>query len=230
MNEIRDREFHRVIDRGGSAVADCRFVNCQFVNGGFSLTNDISNMSTAQNLVFESCHVCDSDIGPSILEDIQIIDLSTDDLLISWSPFLRHVEFRGRNGGVKINSAYTCVDYDPAIQQEVLVKRDRFYEETDWAIDISAAYFNDIDIEGIPVDLIRRDPSRQFVVTRNRALQEDWRFKVRCKNDFWVWMIDQFIKDGEPGKLLVVPEEGSRSEQRELSSALDELRELGVVT
>lgn len=230
MHEIRNREFHNRIDRGGASVSDSRFVNCQFVNCAFSLTSSPSNISVARNLIFEKCHNCESDVGPSVLENILITDVSTDDLFLLWSPLLRHVTIRGRNGGLKINSSYSCVDVDPAIQRDFAAKRSMFYEETDWALDITEAHFKDVDIEGVPVKLIRRDAHRQFVVSRDRAKEEDWRARVRSKCDFWIWMIDEFLKTGESSKLLVAPEEGSKKELIELTSALLELRDLGVVS
>jgi hypothetical protein len=230
MKEFRDREFHRSIDRGGGSATDCRFINCQFVNSGFSLTSDPDHMSIARHIVLEDCHICNTDVGPSVLEDIEVVDLSTDGIFIAWSPYLRHVTFRGKNGRLKINRSYSCVDFDPEIQQRFLTERTRFYEGTDWALDLSEAHFKEVDIVGVPVELIRRDPTRQFVVTRSRALQADWRMKVRSTNDFWVWMIDEFLKDGEPSMLVVSPEEGSKKELAELTWGLNELRDLGVVT
>lgn len=229
MHEFRGQEFVRVINREQSAVSDYRFINCQFAYCRFSLVDNISSISTVQNVEFLSCHNCNSDIGPSILENVRITDLSISESLICWSPFFRHVVFQGKIGRVILNSQYTCVDFDPDIQKQFDAKRATYYETVDWALDISEARFSDFSMRGVPARLVRIDPETQGIVTRESVLQEGWRDKVHPKDDLWLFIIDLFLEDGDEDLVLATPMGSPRKRYQPLLDSLNELKDLGVV-
>ena len=42
-----------------------------------------------------------------------------------------------------------------------------YYQDVDWALDISAAEFSDADFYMVPGELVRRDPETQFLIHRD---------------------------------------------------------------
>jgi hypothetical protein len=67
-----------------------------------------------------------------------------------------------------------------------------FYADVDWALDIREARFHDAIVRGVPVDKVRRDPERHFVL-RKPALRSDdsWRGLPKPlvnRLEFWLWL------------------------------------------
>lgn len=223
---ISDREFVHRFDRGGSRLEDLVVERCQAFDCHFSLTSELSRQSIARNVLLKQCHVASCSSGPGILEDVVVNDVSTSGAFIWWGTFFHHVRFSGKIGRILINKS---ISVSPSLNQDLFDRaREAYYARSDWAIDISDARFNELDITGIPADLIRINPERHAIVRRDRALKPGWREKVRCPNDHWVMCIDWFLEDGDDSTVFVLPEEVSRSEYRQLKDSMQELRDLGV--
>lgn len=230
MHFHRDVEFSSLFDRGDRLVLeDHYFEGCSFANCGFSLTKDIACRSTARRIEIVNCKLNGCYIGAAILEDIKVDDLKTNDLQIFWGSVFRHVVFSGNIGKVKINPFVDPVDRSPAAQRPFDEHREHYYEVADWALNISQARFSEFDVRGIPSKLIRLDPESQAVVTRQRAMRPGWRDKVSPWNKLWPFMIDLFLKDGDPDMVLVVPLGAPKAKRGNLLRGLRELRSLGVI-
>lgn len=222
------QEFAHRFDRGGSRIEDVVLERCQAFDCHFSLTTDLSQQSVARCITLDHCRFASCSIGPAILEDIAVHNLSTSGPLICWSPFLHHVRFTGRNGRVLINDTISLSE-SPA-QDLFEEARRRYYLQCDWALDISDALFDELDIRGIPADVIQVNPVRHAILRRKNAMQSGWRERVRSKSTFWVFCIDSFLRDRDDSTVLVMPEKVTKSEYRELADSMSELRDLGVLT
>jgi hypothetical protein len=100
-----------------------------------------------------------------------------------------------------------------------------YYAGVDWALDVSEAEFEEVDIRRVPARLIRRDPKTQVVVTRERAMEGRWRELDLSKTD-WAGWIDMFLKDGDSDLVLVAPKRDRK--YRDLVDGLKALRDAGV--
>jgi hypothetical protein len=230
MKEFVDREFLSAIDRGGLKIGDLSFNNCQFVDCGFSLTDDISRRSYANDITIINSHICDSHFGPGVIENTMIDGLTTDDTTTCWGTLFRHVVFRGKIGKFSLCPEAASWPLRVGIQQQFDKERLTFYADTDWALDIAEAHFDELDIVGIPASVIRRDPARHFILERKCALRENWRSRVSSNCEYWINVIDLFLNDKDESTLLVAPKSGSREKQRVMTDGLLELRDLGVLT
>jgi len=139
------------------------------------------------------------------------------------------VVFSGTIGKIKINRHVHHVDQSERVQRPFDEFRRFFYDKSEWAMDISRAKFRLLEITGIPAKLIRRDPTTQMVVTRERALNQEWRSRVSPENKHWPFAIDMFLATGEADCVLVAPLAGPKKQADKLLSELKELRDLGVV-
>lgn len=230
MIEYRNQRFDSLFDRGGAlSISSIACYDCEFTNCALSLTKEIGRRSTVSDVVLKNCTVSASDIGPALLRRLNIDGLSTDSLLIVWGAVFDQVVFSGRIGKIKINRHVHHVDQSELVQRPFDEFRQQFYAKADWAIDISRAKFRLLEISGIPAHLIRRDPETQMVVTRERALNRDWRSKVSEGNVHWPFAIDMFLATGEADRVLVVPTAGPKKQAEKLMRELQELRVLGVV-
>ena len=179
MIEFRDRIFHSLDDRGDALLLEnMSFESCTFFNCNLSRTKERDRRSVVRNITLRNCEANACNVGPAILEDVEIDGLSTSDLLIVWAATFQRVTLRGSIGKIKINQAAHFVDRTPQVQQPFDDHRVKLYSSIDWALDISRARFREFDARGIPARLFRIDPDSQAVVMRSRALQEGWRADI----------------------------------------------------
>ncbi len=229
MIEYSQKQIDSFYDRGESLkLEDMRFVGCEFSSCALSLTKDITRRSIARNIEIFNCSANGCDIGPAILEDIQVNGLNTNDLLIIWGALFNRVKLSGTIGKIKINHFVHHVDRTELTQGPFDNYRNNFYNSIDWALDISEARFKGFDMRGIPARLVRRDPETQVVITRERALKSGWQVGLSPSNTLWPFMIDLFISDGDADMVLVAPLGAPKKKRDELIKDLKELRELGV--
>ena len=93
---------------------------------------------------------------------------------------------------------------EAAVDDPFVRANQRYYDDVDWALDISAAEFTGIEMSlcDIPARLIRRDPQTQVVVTRESAARGDWRRSEGSSQ--WV-AIERFLQAGFGDTVLVAP-------------------------
>jgi hypothetical protein len=230
MTEYRNLVFNSLIDRGNAlTLSDIGCFECDFSNCALSLTKDIGKRALVSDVLLKDCKVSASNIGPAVLTRVQIDGLVTDSLLIIWGAVFDHVVFSGPMGKIKINRHVHHVEQSDSAQRPFDEFRHSFYKKVDWAIDISRAKVRLLELSGIPAKLIRRDPSTQMIVTRERALNKDWRSRVSAGNKHWPFVIEMFLSTGEADRVLVAPLVGPKKQVDKLIDELNELRDLGVV-
>ena len=229
MTTYRDREFIQFFDReGGSLYRKLNFINCTFINCSLSPTKSPRLCTIVQYVQIVNCSTVNCLAGPTVFEHVTIDGLDTNDLLILPSPMFNRVVIKGRVGRIKINSDAFFVDCTTEAQAPFDLARSKFYENVDWALDISQAEFREFEVQGIPSRLIRRDPETQVVITREKALESTWRDRLSSTNTFWPFVIDLFLRDGDSDTVLVAPK-GRRSKRSDrLLAELMEIRDAGV--
>lgn len=229
MNEFRNQIFHSLFDRGDAlSISSTACNECEFQNCALSLTKEIGRRSTVSDVLLKNCTFSASDIGPAVLRRVHIDGLTTDSLFIIWGAVFDQVTLEGKLGKIKINRHVHHADQTESVQRPFDDHRRQFYERVEWAIDISRAKPRMLEISGVPAKLIRRDPNSQLVVTRERAMNPNWRSKLSFGNEHWPFAIDMFLASGEPDKVLVAPLAGPKKQVEKLLRELMELRELGV--
>jgi len=214
MRTVDGQTFSSLFDRGGSLAIDgISFDCCIFENCAFSLTKSLAKRSTVKNCQFLKCAVNGCDIGPAILDQVSITDLSTNALFIVWGAVFNKVKLSGSIGKLKINQAVHHVDRSPETQRPFDDFRESFYESVDWALDIRDARFKEFDVRGIPAAKIIRDPESQVVITREKAMRGDWRKGISKANTLWPFVINLFLADGDKDTVLVAPLGAARAKR-----------------
>jgi hypothetical protein len=230
MTKYVKKRFSHLFDRDSAVFENLAFEECLFDRCVLNVKETPTNRSLVRNVQFKDCVAINHcDIGPAILEEVIVDGLKTDDLLICWGPFFKHVTLRGKIAKVMINlEAFAGMDRS---HKEFGEARRAFYERVDWALDISEAEFVEFEMDGIPARLVRRDPATQVVVTRAKAMQSGWRSKVAPWNNFWPFVINDIFLELHPDSddiILVAPKGAKKKEFRKLLDGLDDLRQLGV--
>lgn len=229
IKAYRDRTFRQVFDRGsGAAWGDLELVRCTFDNCGLSLTQSVPAMTHVRGVTAAGCRVVNCHVGPAVFEDVLIDKLLIDDMLVLNAPLFRRVTLRGDIGRLLINRNAAIAHHDAEAQLAFDAARAAFYAGGEWALDISGARFLEFEADGVPAQLVRRDPETQVVVTRARASQPGWRERLTPENKFWPFVIDQFLGSGDADIVLAAPKRARRGEYTSLLAGLNELRRLGV--
>jgi len=143
--ELHDREFDR-----------CTFRWCNAVAEG-PLDRPVLRRIRALNCRLEGCHA----LG-AIFDDCTFDGLRNDRSSLAGCAF-RHVVFRGDFGRYLIRGSSDL--WGPGAMDRA---NDQFYETVDWALDISEVRSSDLDITGVPLHLLRRNPETQAIVRRRR--------------------------------------------------------------
>ncbi len=100
-----------------------------------------------------------------------------------------------------------------------------FYAGVDWALDISDAEFEEVDLGGIPGHLVRRDPATSALVTREKALEGVWR-TLDLSGTWWDIALNDIARSRMPSEVLVAPRRHAKF--RRLVEGLNLLRDAGV--
>lgn len=227
MTKTFDRqEFRSFHDRNsGRVFADLCFKYCRFVSCSVSTTLNPRKRSIVQNICFYGCEVRGCMINPAIVEDVLISSLKTHTLLQTWGAVFKHVKLEGNIGRIMI-SPFIAPGVAKPHQQAAFDKANaEYYQQVDWALDISEARFYECDIRGIPARLIRRDPQTQVVVTREKALLGEWR-KLDLTRTFWSGWIELFLQEEALDVVLVAPKRHPKF--NDLLDGLKMLRDAGV--
>lgn len=164
-----------------------------------------------------------------MIEDVSLHNLKRqgNSPLFLWSCVFRHVKVSGKISGVKINRWVTVGTGGSELQGawDACVKK--FYEGTDWALDISEAKFaGGISFEAIPGDKIKRDQETQVMVSRDNLVRSDWRSFNYGSTGFDI-ALSWFLEDSLFESVVLAARMASKSAKSDIE-VLDMLRKEGI--
>ena len=230
MKVYEGQTFQGFTDRpsiwgGGKVFSDLEVRRCSFVGCAVSITRDPKRRSTVRNVKLIDCEQRGCAIDTAIIEDVLVDGLKTYGLLQTWGAAFKHVTLRGKIGEVMISKAVATGTAKPAEQRAFDEANAAFYATVDWALDISEGDFQDLELQGVPARLVRRDPTSQVIVTREKALQGAWQ-QLDLSETHWSTSIEFLLERGDSDVVLVA---GKRDpEFKVLLDGLKKLRDAGV--
>jgi hypothetical protein len=115
----------------------------------------------------------------------------------------------------------------PKLQAALDEANANYYADVDWAIDIRAGEFEDLDVDGVPLSLIRRDEETQVVLPAPVALGGEWR-RVPEFAKTWGPRVDALLKVGLGPELLLVAAKRHREFKADLGG-ITALRKSGLI-
>ena len=158
--------------------------------------------TAVRNAALENVSHYNCSISTALFENVSVTGLSSKGSapLFLWSCIYRHVAISGRVAGLKINrnaAAPTLLQPEEQPAWDRAVKR--YYENVDWALDISKAKFTGgVTFEAIPGEKIIRDPEHQVLVKRQNLLDLNWQSSDYGKTAFDIalsWFLNSSIFD-----------------------------------
>ncbi len=197
----------------------CTFSNCHVPSGGSP-----AHRFHFRNVRLRRCihHACW--IEGAILEDVVVDSLKRfgrDPLFVRGCAF-RHVTLRGPVSFLLPKPH--VYDRQTGAPVEAFFRANQlFYQDTDWALDITEAQFGGlVTFAGIPPHLVRRNAASQFVILRTAAAE----IAAAYPHSVWAIIAEDLMSLGLTGTVVAV---GSRSRtySRDVAAA-QVLREQGL--
>jgi hypothetical protein len=133
---------------------------------------------------------------------------------------LRHVTLRGNVEAIDLRWPSS---HDLGDRPNLIALHARFYAATDWALDIRDARFKRCTVDGVPAELIVRDPASQILVTKDRIRAVDWQSAVG--GHFWRIGIEQLLVSDRASRVFVACPRGDHYEEE--IEVIRRLRESG---
>lgn len=208
-NQTFDSDIFR--DRDSAALfSELAFRSCHFEGCALSVASQPALRSRVRHVNMTGCSQRGCFLGAAILEDVVVDGLETSgQLLQAWGAVFRRVVLRGKIDRIMIsNEPLPDLSVNEPYQNEnveaFVSANAAFYQDVDWALDVSDGDFRELDIRGVPVNLIRRDPETQMILTRQKALQGDWS-RLKLRETLWSTWVRHFLSTDELATLLVAP-------------------------
>jgi hypothetical protein len=226
--EFVGQTFERFYEESGtSLIEDVTYSKCTFDCCRIGFTDTPRQRSLFRRVRLQDCKAIGCTLGPAIIEDTTIDGLKTNFVTPSFGTLFKHATFQGKIGELRLNLSYRLFP-DDAAQEGFDLSLHKFYENVDWALDISEGRFTEFSSCGIPARLFRRDPETQAVVTRARALDSYWRQKVP-QGDFLSSILQtHFTLFDDDDAVLVAPKGAKKKKFLQYLDGIKRLRDLGV--
>jgi hypothetical protein len=157
---------------------------------------------------------------------VLIDELNTNGQLLQvWGAAFKHVTLQGRIDRLMLSPAVILTDPDSPINKAFASANSKFYNEMDWALDISQAEASELEIQGIPAQLIRRDAETQVVITAANAIKNGFD-RLNFGKSHWNFSIQFMLNRGEKDIVLVAPKRSPKF--KALLEVLQMLRSEGI--
>lgn len=227
MEIINSQLFKGLRDRNSARLfADLEFRKCVFDNCSISITQDVTRRSVVRNVSLINCTAKSCGVEPAIIEDVVVDGLKTNGKLTqAWGAAFKHVTLKGSIERLMLSPAVVLTDPDSPINRAFAKANAEYYASVDWALDISSAEAQELEIQGVPARLIRRDPETQVVVTAEKAIRHGFE-KLQYGETHWNFSIQFMLNRGDTDVVLVAPKKSPKF--KALLEGLKMLRNEGI--
>lgn len=204
--------------------ADRVYQRCDFVGVSVGNQNDLSSMPRLSRLQFEACSTRGVAFDLAVLDEVEVDQLKTHNMLMFNGTLFRRTILRGRVGKMILNTLLQ--PENPAFVEECAQHANEFYRNIDWALDISEAIFDDCAIRSVPADLIRRDPETQAVVRRETVNRVGWDHPAIASSRLRADLEDMIFLDLQ--EAVIIAPKGNRRNFASTMEGIRILRDAGI--
>jgi len=223
--QLSRQRFRGYDDRdSGALIEGLTFDRCEFDDCIVSIGRTPALRTTVRNCEFLRCVVQRScGVYTPVVEDSTVDGLKTPGTLFLRGAVFKHVVLKGKIGGLVVAPPrVTSVGSEEAFR----IANREYYSTVDWALDLTQVEAQlELELAQVPGHLVRRDPTTQILVTRERLLAADWR-KIDLEGTPYDIALDRLAREGYDSRVLVAPS-GHRSFSMHLK-AQQRLRDAGV--
>jgi hypothetical protein len=193
--KLEKKAYARRSYRTTAELRDVDLVACSF-DGCEIVCLDFAKRTKVERVVAERCAVKNSTVRGAIFRHCRAEHLRSWGTLRVLSCMFDGVTLTGRFDRLMIMPTWApeTKAFDAALAKEQAA--------VDWALDIAGAEVHELDIRGIPADLIRRDEETQALVRASVVRDADWQSVV---GGIAYASIDVMLEQGDPSCVIVAP-------------------------
>jgi hypothetical protein len=212
-----------------ATIGDCKISHTAFHNNSTAIPTDPAKRLTIRDVSIYRCQHWACYAYGVVFDNVTLMDVRGGGIgakapSFLWGCVFSRVRIRGPLSGLWFR--WKVDPDDDSLSRRFLWANIALYESIDWALDISEARFSIYEsLIGVPSRLIKRDPTRHFVMAREAAL------KLAAEGgESTVWRItaQDLIESGVPDAVIVVGGAGKR--QRTELDAAKALIDRGLLT
>lgn len=225
---VENEEFTGLYDEdSGHTFEDLEFVSCVFRSCGLSMAQTLRARSHVRRVTLRDCEAYGCFVMNPILEQVNIQDLrSGTEPVFTWGALFDRVRIVGKVGNLVLSPRVDPPTFPDADAAEFDAARTAFYSNVSWALDITEVRPENLEIYGVPGDLVRYDPEHQAVVQRENVLNEQrWR-DLDLSATWWSSVLEAMVTQGYEHAVLATPLDHPRAEA--FVKGIAALREAGV--
>jgi hypothetical protein len=197
IGRTRDRD-------SGSVFSDFEFRRCEFDDCEISLGSRPELRSTLRNCQLQRCIVRQNcSINTAVVEDCVVDGLETRGPVFVRGALFKHVVLKGNVGRLILTAPLGLGPGFGEVSPFVSANAE-YYRGVDWALDLTQCEAKELQLSGVPGRLIRRDPTTQVLVTRERALAVDWQSLPLGGSPYAV-VLNHLTRYGDDARVLIAP-------------------------
>lgn len=158
---------YRKVTGSPQVLRDAEFEQCQFDGGALVQFDDPSYGLVVRNVLLHKCRAGAVELHGVRFENVTVDGITNRAGLQLRSCVFDRVTLRGKIGPIVTMEAHSSVSAElrTAFREQAV----KLYADIEWALDISAAEFSDVELSFVPGDLVRRDPTTQFLIRTEAA-------------------------------------------------------------
>ncbi|MBM1172052.1 hypothetical protein [Microvirga arabica] len=218
------RQFaHQTLDVRAHYIEGVTARRCT-IEGSMRLPKQVGAWNRLRNCRAERCGHNNLSLSGTAIENCELAGLARKGPmpLFLWACVFKHVRLRGTLTGIKLNPECSILNSDPAIQAQWADAMRNYYQDGEWALDISEAEFTSAPtLEAVPGHLVRRDPTRQVLVRREVLAGRDLRALPH-------WVALEWFVERSPFDSVVLVGSCVKARQQKDLDGLRQLRDLGI--
>jgi len=224
MIEFKNKTYEEFFDEDSSEFYEnISFIKCQFNYCDISQMDNPKFRSTIKNVILKNCSSKGGSIGCSVLDNVIIENFKNSGLIQTWGAVFKHVVMKGKLGKIMITDSYNS--NNPYIDKAFEEENKLFYSNIDWALDISEGEFIELDIRGIPSNLIKIDNKTQGIIQKDN-IPDNWR-NINFNDRVTKAAIDIILELNLSDYVYVAPKRAKNFDA--MIKDLETLREYGIV-
>jgi hypothetical protein len=204
-------------------LSDLELVRCRIRRCVLDTTQSPTRRAVLRSILVKDAQVNGCALRGVVIQDCTIDNVTLNDLFIPQACAFAHVTLRRNVGRLLLGSSLSSVP--ESVAQQFDAANAMFYKNLDWALDITEAVADELEIRNIPAHLIRRDPDRHFVFRQRTAVQGAKRAQEMGAGVLRVWLED-LATYGPEAAVFAVPDRHPK--RGVIEAAIKDLRAQGI--
>lgn|SRR5690554_1319486 len=153
-------------------IQNLHFNNCKFEYCNIRSTDFPKNRGVIEDITMRNCSSVSSNLGNLVVKNCTFENLKTNGMVQIVGAVYERVKLIGKFNKMMLINEYNTPNKN--VKDQYTLANKAFYKQIDWAIDISKADFVELNLRGIPSDLVIRNEEFQAII-RKKNIPSDWK-------------------------------------------------------